>query len=135
MRGVTYPEELKAEVIAEWEIGATLGQLATRFQIPRATVQDWTRHRVRTAVIQQPDLRERLSYQVYDALTSLLQSIAAHARAAEQGAATGLETEGWLARLRTLTDTALIIGGAMERGQAQQRELTAGEPPGSGEDR
>ncbi len=122
----TYTPELKAQVIAEWELGSSLGQLATKHTIPRATVQEWTRHHVRTAVIQQPDLREQLGFQVYNTMASLLQSLAAFARAAEQGAATGFETDGWIARLRELRDTTLILGGALERGQ--QTYLNRAEP-------
>ena len=134
----TYSPELKAQVIAEWLLGTGLGTLAKKHGIPKGTVQRWTTRtqETRTVALPSPNQRQVINDLVYEALGSLIRAVGAHARAAEQNAASGLETEAWPARLRELRDTSLLYGGAVDRGrrniedEAQPAEL----PPGPGGD-
>ena len=46
----TYPAEVKAQVIADWMAGASLGQLVKTYEVKKPTIQTWVRNRERLAV-------------------------------------------------------------------------------------
>ena len=46
-----YTPEFKAQVLAEWQMGTSKNKLAIKYDIPRGTVQTWTRGAVPLAVI------------------------------------------------------------------------------------
>lgn len=46
----TYTDELKAQAIADWKAGASLGQLVKDYHVPKATAQGWLKGHERLAV-------------------------------------------------------------------------------------
>ncbi len=59
----TYSPELKAQVIAEWQAGASTWRLEKAYEIPRPTIQGWVNAVQRIAIRVQPqkpyDLRAK----------------------------------------------------------------------------
>ena len=53
----TYTAEVKAQVIAEWKAGSSLGQLVKAHGIPKATVQNWVSTHERLQLVQVPNTK------------------------------------------------------------------------------
>ena len=69
----TYPDELKAQIIAEWSMGATDRRLAITYDIPRSTIRNWTHGLVQAVVTQekQSDIDALYTEFVSEALLAL----------------------------------------------------------------
>ena len=48
-----YSDELKAQVIAEWQLGTPQRRIATKYGVPRTTVRVWTSGLIRPLVTQE----------------------------------------------------------------------------------
>ena len=73
-----YSPELKAQVIAEWQLGTPKNEIARKLKIPRGTVQTWTRGEEQSAVIS-PLKKEDLGEMVFDYLAAALRALTVQA--------------------------------------------------------
>lgn len=119
----TYPAEVKAQVIAEWQTGQTPGALSRKYDIPRATIVGWTKPYSRQVVIQEPDLREQFGRLVYTTTLHTFQALDAHVSALRDPKLAGV-VEGWTSRVAELTKTAIALGTAIQRGSEDPIPIT-----------
>ena len=114
----TYAPELKAQVIAAFQMGASKSALARQFKVPRTTVIDWLEHVEPTVpTVTDAQKREELGGLVYDYLSAGLQALIAQAGA--MGDTEWFKKQGPSTYLihGTLADKLVVIFGGVERGQ------------------
>ncbi len=128
----TYPPTVRAKVIAEWKLGASLNKLSQAHSVPKSTVKSWVDAEERTLVAPEnarADAREQLGGLVLEYLTVGLGALIAQAREAsspdfirEHGESLYL-LHGVIADKITLVLRALELGG---------KDDPAGLPGGTG---
>ncbi len=113
----TYSPELKAQVIAEWNLGTAKNEIARKFDVPRGTVQQWTRG-VDPAAVLSPQKREDLGELVFDYLAAGLKALIS--QAITMGDPEWFKGQGATAHFihGTLADKLVIIFQGVERGQS-----------------
>ncbi len=113
----TYSDEIKAQVIAEWHLGAAVAALARKHKIPRSTVRAWTTGLTTTAPVVAIQKREDLGLLVYEYLATGLKALIAQAGA--MGDTEWFKKQGESTYLihGTLADKLVIVFGGVERGQ------------------
>lgn len=113
----TYSNELRAQVIAEWQLGASLHSLSVKHDIPMSTVKGWLDRVERTVAVPQKDQREELGRLVYDYLAAGLEALIAQARAMADPE--WFKGQGGSHHLihGVLADKLVIIFGGVERGK------------------
>lgn len=111
----TYPDEVKAQVIAEWQLGTPKAAIARKFNVSRSYVQQVTRYQEPVLSIQK---REDLGQLVYDYLAEGLKTL--RLQAAAMGDTEWFKGQAGAQHLihGTLADKLVIIFGGVERGAA-----------------
>lgn len=123
--------EIKAQVIAEWQTGATPGALSRKYSIPRPTIIGWTKAYTRQVVIQEPDLREQFGRLVYQTTLHTFEALDAHVSALRDPALAGV-VEGWTTRVAELTKTAIALGTAIQQGSPEPIPIESGSDSAAG---
>ena len=73
-----YTDEIKAQVIAEATLGATVKGLARKYDMPEATVRYW-RDTARAQPVLAPEKKDDLGHLVYDYIAATLRALTAQA--------------------------------------------------------
>lgn len=115
----SYPPELKAQVIADFQLGASKSALSKKYNVPRTTVIDWvTSHEPPIPTVTDIQKRDELGVLVYEYLATGLRALIAQARA--MGDPEWFKGQGETAHQLhgTLADKLVIIFAGVERGRS-----------------
>lgn len=104
-RGVAYPPELRAQVIAAVVAGESLTTVANRFGVGKATVERWSRE-YRPVQPNNARTREEIGALVYDTVVETLRALTARTRV------TG--SEDWVAK-QSAADLAALAAADWDR--------------------
>ena len=117
-----YTDEIKAQVIAEWELGTSQAALARKHNIPRSTVRLWTAGQEPIATMTATQKREDLGELVFAYLAEGLRTL--RTQAAAMGDSEWFKVQPGTQHLihGVLADKLVIIFGGVERGTQHEPE-------------
>lgn len=112
-----YSDEVKAQVIADFAMGASKSALAKKYSVPRTTVIDWvTATEPPVPTVTDSAQRERLGQLVYEYLVTGFEALIAQNRLAGDLAYLSRDTTSLTAVYREVHAGVIAVAQAVDRG-------------------